>query len=356
MAWGGAEALIAVLLLAVSVHASMTGLIPLASAVLDGAAVVAVLISLRWLRVGVAAAIGVILGVLFFDPNAYGVSLYICMIPVVYAIRRDHLHVALVATAVNAVAGWVVSLRAVDEGDSAIGPMFGWLMLYGIVWAIGLGFRAAAKSEAARMTAEFRKREIEMASELHDSVARDLAVLAMQADAARLSGSATEEELDSIAEQARLANKSIREVTRLLGGGTDARPVPTGASSLEAGVRDLERLGFRVRVSGEQATDIPMSIDVAKGHLLGEALHNVAKHGDPAYPAVVIFSNTPEVLRVTVSNTPREDQRSEAGWGLKGMHHRAEAIGGHVASREVDGTWVCDITLPLPQGRGQVKQ
>ncbi|MGO1383905.1 MAG: sensor histidine kinase [Arachnia sp.] len=346
---GGVEALTAIMLFALSAYAALVGRIPIVILALDAAALAVVLVSLRWLRVGIAASIVTIAGVLVFDPHALGIALYLCMLPVVAAIRQDRLPLAAVATAINGMAGWTVSYRLTGDDNNAVGPMLSWILLYGIAWAIGLGFLAAGRSAEERVATQFRQRQIQMASELHDSVARDLSVLAMQADAARLAGSATPAELDLIAEYARIANRSIREVTRLLGGADQtAVPVATVRTALSGGYLELERLGFSVDVTGEIGPELPMTIAVGSGRILQEALHNVAKHGDPSVGCSVSLHRTTDAFQITVSNAPMAEPAAHGkGWGLAGMCHRAEAIGGSVDSRKVNDAWVCNIGLPL---------
>ena len=61
--------------------------------------------------------------------------------------------------------------------------MTGWVLLYAIVWAVGIALRAAERSGAAQQEARFIQWRHELARELHDALSRDIAVIAMQAEA-----------------------------------------------------------------------------------------------------------------------------------------------------------------------------
>lgn len=345
---GGLELVVAGLLVVTMVYTRVAGVTPWTSLPLDVAALAAVVVAQRWPRTGIALTLAVLAFVLVMDPYDVGVTLYLTMLPVVTAVRKGEFPLASVATILNAAAGVSVSLRLSGDANDWVGAMMGWLFLYGVVWAVGLGMRAVARAAAARIRAEFREREIELAWDLHDSVARNLAILAMQANAVHKAGRATPEELKVIADQARLASQSVREVTQLLGGSDrTATPEITLREAVVSGTQELRRLGIKVQASLE-ILEMPDEVDRVGGRIMQEALHNVAKHGLRSGTCVVTVEVTPTSLDLLVTN-PLDPTRggTHQGLGLKSMKSRASSLGGSITSRRVRGSWVCEVSLPL---------
>lgn len=345
---GWVEIVTATLLAALSIQAGVVDRIPWASVGLDMLALVAVLVAVKWLRIGTVLTLAVALLTLFVDPELAGVSIYICMLPALSAIRRDAVPVAVLLTAVNIGVGWLTSFYMGSGGDP-FGVVLTWVVLYAIVWGVGLGMRAAGRNEAARVGAEYRRKQLELALELHDSVCRDLSMLVMQADTVTARGEASPEQLEDLAERARSANQAVREVARLLGGATRAQaPEVRLESALRAGTHELRSLGFTVQTTAELVGDLPTEVDETAGRILQEALHNVARHGDSEQPCVVDVDRSSEGLVMTVTNHPsrgRGDRQDRMG--IQTMRERASQVGGTVNAREVAGKWVCAISLPL---------
>lgn len=347
---GWVEIVVAALVTALSLQAGLNGRIPAASVAVDLAALVAVLLALRWLRVGIAAALVVAVLLLTVDPVAAGVAAYLLMLPALTAIRRDKVPLAVIVTAINVGVGWITSFRLAGEQADPFGIVLTWLVLYAIIWGIGLGMRAASRNEAARLAARYRRQQLELALELHDSVCRDLSMLVMQAEAANHAGAATPEQLDSLATRARSANQAVREVARLLGGANrNTVPEISLESALKSGTHELRSLGFTVQARAALVGELPPVVDTAAGRILQEALHNVAKHGSAQAPCLVSVERTASALEMTVSNLPgRGSSSSSTRLGLHAMKERATTVGGSVHSKEVDGMWVCEAVLPMP--------
>ncbi|MCC2592239.1 histidine kinase [Tessaracoccus sp. OS52] len=346
---GWVEVVVATLLTALSLQAGFTGRIPWESVALDIGALAAVLLALRWLRVGIAAALVVTVLALLFDPVGLGLSSYLCMLPALTAIRRDKIPLAVIVTAINVGVGWVTSFRLAGADADPLAIILTWLILYAIIWGIGLGMRAASRNELARLAARYRRQQLELAMDLHDSVCRDLSLLVMQAEAVNHAGEATPGQLEALAERARSANQAVREVARLLGGANrNTVPEVKLESSLKSGTHELRSLGFNVQARAALVGELPPVVDTAAGRILQEALHNVAKHGSAQAPCLVTVERTADALEMAVSNLPgRGGTGSGTRLGLRAMRERAATVGGTVRSKEVDGMWICEVTLPI---------
>ncbi|HMR49690.1 MAG TPA: hypothetical protein PKE40_10365 [Arachnia sp.] len=317
-------------------------------------AFVAVVIALRWLRFGVAMAILVTLLVPFLDPGFYGLSLYVCLLPALTAIRRDRFSLAIVLSVISFGVGVWAQIWSLDAGarPEQLGmAILGWTVVQLIVWASGLAIRSADRAAAERVEARFRAQQAALAAELHNSVCKDLALLSRDADLALEKGSAERDDLERIASRAKIANQALREATRLLasdGVVASAEPI-TIREALAAGARELRRAGFRVEDVQQGPLEFPPDLDLVAGRILAEALHNVRKHGSTRGPCLVVIEQTPESLDVAVINATdgREGQWRDAGLGLPGMQARAAAVGGTVNARRTKDSWVCEASLPL---------
>ena len=351
LAWGGAESAVALLMIAASLFAFVGGRISVSALAADVLALVLALVALRWLGLGIGLLLPGLAVVLWLDPDGSGMALYLCALPTVTAIRLGRIGLAGVATAIGGAAGWWVSCRVHPDDRDLIGITITWLFTYGMVWAVGFAGRALARAAEERVHRDYQERALDLARDLHDSTARNLAVLAMQADAAVVAGSATPEQLESMAQMAREASVAIRRTMQLLGGRPAAPERDTGLSmAVDVGRAELERLGFEVRVSIEVDAPLRTAVDHAAGRIMLEALHNVAKHGNPDGPCLIMVEATDDALDFAVTNTPRAGAAGgHSGLGLESMGNQARAGGGLVSAGLSHGVWVLEASLPLVQ-------
>lgn len=358
LTWGGAEAAIALLMVSSSVLAFVDGRLGATALALDVAAFVVALLSLRYLQFGVALMVPLLMALLVLSPDEWGMSLYLAALPTVTALRRDQLRMAVLATTLGFTAGWWVSFQVHSTSRDFLGITVTWVFVYGIAWAVGLASRAIGRAAEDRVHAQYQQRSLELAWELHDSVVRNLAVLAMHADAARMAGSATQEQLDSMAEQAREASASVRQATQLLGGWRRIpAPETTLASALNLGRRELERLGFDVEAVVDIQGELPREVDLTAGRIVQEALHNVAKHGSPNEPCVLAIELTDDSLDLTITNAlGLRNKSNDPGLGLESIRHRAEALGGTASSKRAGDVWMCEASLPVRRSAQEIRR
>ena len=220
---------------------------------------------------GFALLIAAAFGGLLVDPDGIGMSHYIAACGVVLAVRLGRMPLAVVGTATLGGALFYAMLRRAE--DAPILAVVGAVLFYLLVWALGLGTRSVAAAEAARVEARHRKRQLEVATDLHDFVAGNLSALVMAAEALPQDNPAVVE----LAERARRANASLRAITSVLReeDGTEERIPAVGAE--EALARGLETVGSRggqPQVAPGTKTalvGLPKAVDHAVGRILSEA-------------------------------------------------------------------------------------
>ncbi len=216
--------------------------------------------------------------------------------------------------------------------------------------------RLAAKDERAAI-----------AREMHDVVAHALSVIVVQADGAAYAAERSPEgalarsvgALETIGSTARDA---LTETRRLVGVLRDpesgAELAPTG------GIDQLDDLVARVRGAGVPVTltvrgaeqSRSVGLDLAAYRVVQEALTNVIKHAGPGASAVVEVDQTPDRLRICVTDDGRGAGPGSAddgrGHGLPGMRERVAVHGGTLtAGPGPHGGFEVLATLPTKEQR-----
>ncbi|MBK7822768.1 MAG: hypothetical protein IPJ61_17305 [Tessaracoccus sp.] len=352
---GGAECILGALFFLVAFLDYLTGGTALGWTPWWDALVLALLcLGMRWPLVSAwALFVAVPLGMLV-DPLGQGMYVLISSCAVVLMIRRDHLRLAVIGTVVFGGVNYaVLFVRAAYFGD----PPAPFFMLasvgiwYAVVWAIGLGIRGLARAEAARVASQYRERQLSIAADLHDFVARNLSALVMAAEA--LPETDDPGAASKVAERARLANATLRDITEVMRGGPRRLRPAVGA---EEALRQAEEMFAAqkgaVSVEGETAAslhELPEELDLVAGRIIAEALHNALAHGDVREPCVLVAERSEETLDIVVSNRIARRTSSSAlpTMGVMAMVQHAEMLGGRVESTALGDMWVCTATLPL---------
>lgn len=227
--------------------------------------------------------------------------------------------------------------------------------------------------------AEARRRQFEaveaerkaIARDLHDIVAHDITVIAMQARAAAFSGNpeVAQEALKVIGDTAKEALQDLRVMLNILR--SDGPATRTGesldesaanaASSLEIliGIEHfanrLTELGYRVKTKADPSMDgLSQSAQTALYRVLQESTTNIVKHAG-AHSACRIEATVVDgrayLEVVNALPTPGGSEFDEVGHlssGIVGMVDRMAAFGGTLSAGVIEQEWVVRATLPMP--------
>jgi signal transduction histidine kinase len=295
---------------------------------------------------------------------AVGIAVYTAA---VRAPLRRSLAAAVVAAACAAV--YTAWLRSATPRPELLDPLtlsVSVLAFLG-VWGIGRGVRGrrlytaeleqrAERLERAR-AAEVRAALIEergrIARELHDVVAHHVAVMTVQAAAARRTldrdPAASAEAMASVEATGRSALAEMRRLVGVMRGPDDAAddatrsPTP-GLADLPALVEQLGEAGLPVRLQVEGSPyPLPAGADLAAYRVVQEALTNTLKHAGPA-SAEVVLQWTPQRLVLDVADSGHGPRVRDAagdedrpGHGLLGMRERLALYGGQVRTGPAPG-------------------
>ena len=226
------------------------------------------------------------------------------------------------------------------------------------VWLGALAWFAARRRRVAdeQSRRALVEQRLQLARELHDTVAGQVSVIGIQAAAARRILASKPEEaalaLERIETAGRSANADLRRMLDALRGSGAA-----GAATAAPGLADLERLvgtfdTAATRVTLTVATDTrPVSdvtVDRAAYRIVQEALTNARRHAGDV-PVRVDVRRDGGFLVLVVANAPGSvPSPSGGGLGLVGIRERASLVGGSAdAGPTPDGGFEVHARLPL---------
>ncbi|HSJ27326.1 MAG TPA: histidine kinase [Acidimicrobiia bacterium] len=204
---------------------------------------------------------------------------------------------------------------------------------------------AAEREERARRAVT--EERVRIARELHDVVAHHVAVMGVQAAAARLalgrdpSGAAAA--LGNVEESGRQAVGELQQLVGYLRSENDddrLAPQPT-LDDLPALLGSTRAAGVPVdvRVVGKRRR-LPSSLELSAFRIVQEALTNVVRHA-PGAATTVVLSHLADSLQVEVVNDrPRPGAARSGpggGRGLVGMRERTSVLGGTLAYGPLPG-------------------
>ncbi len=322
--------------------------------------------SLVLLLVAVAFGTKVLVG---FNPGIAGLGLLVAMYSVAaYEVGARRL-AFLVVAGLGFVAGFVVfGVTGNPRSLAIIVPS----VFFVAAWLIGDYLRtrrayvAQLEERAARLERErdqdrrlaADEERTRIARELHDVVAHDVSVIAIQAGAARaVQASKPEAAAQALGLIETTARETLIELNRLLGvlrgsnGATPDRSPQPGIGQLAGLVEELRAAGLEVdaRVEGK-AEPLPPALDLSAYRILQEATTNVLKHAR-ARRVDIRIHYSPNMLGLDVRDDGAGgggDPASSSGHGLIGMRERVALFGGKVhAGRNRAGGFSVHARLPI---------
>jgi signal transduction histidine kinase len=206
----------------------------------------------------------------------------------------------------------------------------------------------AREQEAQAATTAERVR---VARELHDAVAHNLSVIAIQAGGA---DGLVERDPERAAQVAALIESVGRDTLAELGRLVDATAAPQPSLELVDGLARRAREGglpVELSVEGERPA-LPAGVDLAAYRIVQEALANVSKHAGTARASVVV-RYLRHAVEVEVADDGRGGNGSQpqgrgGGHGLVGIRERVALYDGTVhIGRRPGGGFLVHARLPV---------
>jgi signal transduction histidine kinase len=201
----------------------------------------------------------------------------------------------------------------------------------GAVWVIGYTTRLR-RSMITRETAQQAEQaltdeRLRIARELHDVVAHNLSLIAVQAgNAAHVrSPEHAYEALQVISETSRAALTEMRSLLGVLRSDADLAPSP-GLDGLAELADRASLAGVRVSLD-VRGSGVPEGVGLSAYRIVQEALTNVVKHAAPA-SCTVLIEVTSSSVRIEVTDDGPGVKELGVGHGLIGMRERVAVYGG----------------------------
>ena len=299
---------------------------------------------------GVSAAVDV--GLIIADAPALDMYSMIYFLVLPYALFRwgsgrevlSGVAIILVAASLGFVVSW-----------TGVGDAIGGTAVLMTSMALGVAVRSQHGARHRGLEQVKAEERVELARELHDTVAHHVSAIAIQAQAGRaLAASSPEssvEALEVIEAEASRALAEMRAMVRVLRNQAPADYAP------QAGIADLERLAgtspagprVEVKLSGDLEA-LPAAVDAAVFRIAQEAVTNALRHARNAALVDVRIDGNVSSVRLSV----RDDGDHVPGWpalgpgfGITGMVERATLIGGECAAGpDPERGWLVEATLP----------
>ncbi len=230
-------------------------------------------------------------------------------------------------------AGLVVSIVAIS-GVSGGEPenVLVVIAAMGAVWVIGYTTRMRRsfleRETSQRSEQALSDERLRIARELHDVVAHNLSLIAVQAaNAAHVrSPDHAYKALDVISSTSRAALSEMRSLLGVLRSDADLAPSP-GLDGLAELADRASLAGVRVSLDVHGSDAVPEGVGLSVYRIVQEALTNVVKHAAPA-SCTVLVEVTSSSVRVEVADDGPGVRELGVGHGLIGMRERVAVYDG----------------------------
>ena len=254
-------------------------------------------------------------------------------------------------------------------GLQAVGALFG----SGITIALSLAIRyfrlktakANARAEFSRQQAEQARREAEqakrearqasrlirkqLAAQLHDTIAKDLAHLAIDAQQLSLQGTASATELTALAEQAIAASKRIKPTIMQLDT-ESGRANITETISLVTKMLSTRNIALETEISENLDPQVTRQQALLACLVIREAATNILKYAPTGTTASLEVTREPDgAITITTSNTIGDSPANigtTGGFGLANLEHQITLHGGELEYSHTPARWILWATIP----------
>ncbi|MDF1486828.1 sensor histidine kinase [Tessaracoccus caeni] len=325
----------------------------IASVALDLVAYTAAACIVRWPTGGGIVLASTLLLLVLLPPGWLTVAEYAALIPVLGAGLRGERRKRLWMTVLyGAILSAVVvrELQGSSPGRILVGLML-WGGMFAFMWVIGDFFTAYRQAQEKARAAALQQQRVELARELHDTVARELSRASLRAQAIQ-QGHPTAN-LEPILAGIQRASGQLRWMMSLLREpGTTAPGLPTTTDAkgiIDEAERALTEQGFTVASSFDgDLSRIPTALLPVLRSAVGEACANIERHADPARPCAIVFSVDQDGIDGVFINGLKKSAApaSARGMGLDGLQERLSLVGGELSVGVKGSQWTTRISIP----------
>lgn len=258
---------------------------------------------------------------------------------------------------VTIAAGWSATIVQVGPED-----LVGYLLIATLAGSMGVAIRVAYARgrRLAEQLIEQEERQREaiiaerrwIASELHDSIARQLTVISLHTQL--LDDDKTRETSQkAIRASARKALSDLRFIISLAEVASVGTEIPVGdlQAAIEDACKELRDAGHTAVVEGDPRDEhISRGAEIILGRVVSESTTNIIKYASPGEVKFVIDLQ-PDAVTLTISSPLARDSlprvNSSTGTGLNRMAERVLGVSGEFSAGPLDDRWQVRARLPL---------
>lgn len=336
------EPLLAVLLIATEAYAAWLHRTPLGLCAGSLAAAGAAL-SRRLPAWGLGVTLAGTFLLSLLPPSTVGLALLMPAVSVLTLTFRGRHSLALWATGGGIACGLIGSRRAASLTEW-LGATTVWVVAYATAWLIAVAMARLRDEQAQTLRDGLEHQRRLIASELHDNVANELAMLVMRAEAAR-TRTPTSDELLAIAESGRKANQYLRHLMELLRLDGEFRPLSLETELHEAAVfLRKAHMSPSCEVQGDVSLIPPAPADTL-ARVTREATTNMARHAPAGSHCAILIRVSSDTVEALFTN-PWAGTTGQ-GLGIPGMRERIKALGGSFFAGVDDDLWVVRVSIPF---------
>ncbi|MGN6219698.1 MAG: histidine kinase [Microbacterium sp.] len=279
------------------------------------------------------------------DPRLFTTAYFLVLL---YALFRWASGREMILGGALVVLGTALSLTT---AGTTLGDIVGGIAVAVATASLGVALRWRARARARDLEQARLAERVQLARDLHDTVAHHVSAIAIQAQAGTLvvakDPAATAQALRTIEAE---ATQTLREMRAMVGVlRADHAPLsPTpGLADLQAlAVADGTAPQVAVRVQGDPV-EVPSPVAAAVFRLAQEAVTNARRHGHGVRRIDIDVNITADGLQLTVDDDGKGAASTAPGYGIRGMQERAAMLGGRCeAGPRPDGGWRVAVSLP----------
>ncbi|MDY5148341.1 histidine kinase [Actinotignum sanguinis] len=210
--------------------------------------------------------------------------------------------------------------------------------------------RALAEERTKEAFEAVRQTRQELARQLHDTTAKDLAHIAILAQDIAIRHPDLSEELDKLVKVATSASRRIRPLILSM----DTTATETPLSEVITQVTNMLRtrdITLEVNINGDIDTLTTRQQRRTAALAIRECASNILKYAPAGSEAnlVIEVTTAPNLLALSLSNqiaSQPQTSHMSSGYGLANLANRIRTEGGTIQSKAVDQQWITYITLP----------
>ncbi|WP_347977579.1 histidine kinase [Microbacterium sp. ProA8] len=276
------------------------------------------------------------------EPQLYTTAYFLVLL---YSLFRWGSGRAIVVGGLLVVTGILLSLVS----SPAPADIIGGIAVAVATGTLGVAFRWRSRARARELDQARLAERMQLARDLHDTVAHHVSAIAIQAQAGALVAATDQQATIGVFQAIETeASRTLREMRAMVGvlRADAAVLAPTPSLGDLSSLATTAPPEVAVRVQGE-ADAVPAAVAATVFRIAQEAVTNARRHARDARRVAVDVRVDADAVLVEVRDDGVAAASAVPGFGIRGMQERAALLGGScVAGPAAEGGWLVTASLP----------